>query len=170
MIKYKITLFFLIIIAVKLIFIHINDIGDKKIKNMKGLILFTDFLRIYSCEMKMSLEEILLKFNYKSIEIEKICNRFLLEVRNKNQFIKEKDFINYISSVIMTPEEFNLIFAEIIGYYGNNYSDILNTKLLYTKSEMEKIVCQFENDYKEKKLLYNKISLLFGCLIAIILI
>lgn len=170
MIKYKVALFFLTIIAVKFIFMYINDIGDKRIKNMKQLILFTDFLRIYSCEMKMSIEEIISKYNYKNIETEKVCTKFLEEIQNKNNDKIQNNYLNFVSSVMMTPEDFNMLFTEIIDYYGNTYSDILNTKLLYTKNQMEKKIIYFENDYKEKKLLYNKISLLCGCLIAIILI
>lgn len=171
MIGIKITLFILIIITIKFIFVAINDMGDKKVNRMKELINFTDYLRIYSCDMKMSLEEILLKFNFKSNEIKIICNRLLDEVKNNVlRNCNDNNFSSFIEENAMTPNNFNIIFAEIINYYGNTYSDILEHKLIMTIKEMEKSMGEYEDYHKEKKNLYNKVSILFGCLTAVILI
>jgi hypothetical protein len=70
----------------------------------------------------------------------------------------------------MTPRDFNYIFTEIIDYYGNSYSDVLNKKMDMTIREMQKKLNEFELSHKEKKNLYNRISLLVGCLTAVILI
>jgi len=171
MIGVKVSLFFLTIIAVRFIFIYINDIGDKKIIKMKELIDFTDYLRIYSCDMKMPLEEILLKFNFKSNEIKNICDRLLDEVKNNiKKTSNEKSLSCFIKESAMTPDDFNTIFAEIIYYYGNTYSDILEKKLIMTIKEMEHSMGEYEDYHKEKKNLYNKVSILFGCLAAVILV
>lgn len=171
MLQVKITLFFLIIITIRFIFIYINDIGDKKVIMMKEIIDFTDFLRIYSCDMKMNFEEILLKFHFKSDELRIICCKLFEEIKNSTNISSaEKDFTSFIEENVMTPNEFNIIFADIINYYGNTYSDILEKKLMMTTNELGKIMREYENNHKEKKNLFNKISILFGCLTAVILI
>lgn len=171
MMEFKITLFILIISSVRFIFINIILIGDKKISKMKEFIDFTDYLRIYSCDMKMPVEEILIKYNFKSDEFSKICYRFLDEIRNNSLAEQSnKSFLSYIENTAMTPEDFNLIFADIINYYGSTYSDVLDKKLNFTKEEMLVKMKKYEDVHKEKKELYNKVSLLFGCLAAVILI
>lgn len=167
----KFTLFILIVITVRFIFTNIIVIGDKKINKMKEFIDFTDYLRIYSCDMKMPIEEILLKYNFKDDEFKNICYRFLEEIRN-NSFAAQinKSFLSFIEQTAMTPEDFNLIFADIINYYGSTYSDVLDIKLNFTKEEMLAKMRKYEDVHKEKKELYNKVSLLFGCLAAVILI
>jgi len=69
-----------------------------------------------------------------------------------------------------TPEEFNKSFADILDYYGSTYSDALDNKLCYTLKEMESIMKKFENSHNEKKNLNNRISILVGCLTAVIFI
>lgn len=169
MVQIKIIMFFLTIITIKIIFINIIAIGDRKVLRMKELIDFTDYLRIYSCDMKMTLDEILLRFNFKSPEIKYICDLLPKEVKNKTNY-SIKDYSSLIEKKMMTPKDFNNIFAEIISYYGATYSDILEKKLIVTKTEMEKFLSEYEEAHKEKKNLYNKVSILFGCLTAVILI
>lgn len=171
MIEFKITLFISTIITVHYIFKYINDIGDKKVVKMKEFIDFIDYLRIYSCDMKMPLEEILLKYNFKSVEIKNICHGFSVEIRNNAINRGNKDsFLSFIEQTVMTPIDFNCAFVDIINYYGSTYSEILNKKLIFTNEELIRIMEEYQNIHKEKKILYNKISLLFGCLVAVILI
>jgi hypothetical protein len=156
---------------VKLIFKYIVDIGEKKILMMKEFIEFVDYLRIYSCDMKMFLEEILLKYNYKSEIFKKICYRFLEEITNDGVIKNNnKDFLNFIEETAMTPVDFNTIFVNIIDYYGSTYSDVLYKKLNFTLDDMTKEMRKYEDLHNGKKDLYNKISILFGCLTAVILI
>lgn len=167
MIWVKSSLFILIIVTVKFIFKFINDYGDKCINTMKEIINFTDYLRIYSCDMKMSLEEIYLKFNFKSEEVKKLC----IELQNEINNNKNKHELEKLMKVLLnTPEEFNKYFSDILDYYGSTYSDVLNKKLLFTIKEMENSINMFERSHNEKKNLNNRISVLVGCLTAIILI
>jgi len=171
MIKLKFALFFLIIITVRCIFTNINYIGDKRIIKMREFIDFTDYLRIYSCDMKMPLEEILLKYNFRSDEFKIIGYRFLEEIKNNTLNPNDrKKFLIFIEETVMTPIDFNSVFAEIIDYYGSTYSDVLDKKMIFTKEEMIMKTRKCEDVHKEKKDLYNKVSLLFGCLAAVILI
>lgn len=169
MIGIKIALFFITIASVKFIFLFINDIGDKRIVNMKNIIDFADYLRIYSCDMKMPLNEILCKYDYKNELSKDICQSFYDEILMQDQKSKIK-FINYLERTAMTPNDFNNYFAEIVDYYGNVYSDILDIKLQLSTKQMIQIMNEYERDHKEKKNLYNKISILAGCLVAVILI
>ncbi|WP_326908999.1 hypothetical protein [Sedimentibacter sp. MB31-C6] len=169
MIMIKISLFLLTVFTVRYIFILINNIGDKKIIKMKELIEFTEYLRIYSCDLKMSFEEILDKFNFKSKVVKIICYR-LLEEMKKQENKSKKNFLTFVENSTTTPMEFNYYFAEIIDYYGNTFSDILDKKLSIASREMEIIMKEYESIHKEKKNLYNKISILVGCLTAIILV
>jgi len=171
MIKLKIIIFSLTIISVMLIFKYVIDIGDKKIIKMKEFVDFADYLRIYSCDMKMSLEEILLKYNYKSESFKNICYKFSDEINNDNNLkINKKKFLNYIETAALTPNDFNSSFADIIDYYGSTYSDVLNKKLIFTTQEMTRKMIEYEVIHKERRNLFSKISILFGCLMAIILI
>lgn len=169
MIWVKMTLFFLIIITVKYIFKFINDYGDKNVARMKELIDFTEYLRIYSCDMKMSFEEIYLKYDFKSNGIKGIC-KILFDELNIEEKKNKKSFMNSIKEIIMTPDEFNKYFADIIDYYGSTYSDVLDKKLSFTVKEMENSMKYYEKTNSEKKNLNNRISLLVGCLAAVILI
>lgn len=171
MIKFKIIIFFLIVISVKFIFKYIVDVGDKKIHKMKELIEFADYLRIYSCDMKMSLDEIMIKYNFKSESLKNICQRFSDEIKNES-IVKtgKEDLLNFIEKIILTPIDFNSSFIEIIDYYGNTYSEVLNKKLSFTIDDMSKKMRKYEDSHKEKKELCNKVSVLLGCLTAIILI
>lgn len=167
MIWFKASLFVLTIVTVKYIFRFINDYGDKCVNYMKELLDFTDYLRIYSCDMKMSYEEICLKYSYKSEEIKKLCSKLQQEfIINKNKY----EFESYIKGLLNTPDEFNTYFSDIIDYYGSTYSDVLDKKLLFTIREMESSMKGFEKSHIEKKNLNNRISILVGCLTAIILI
>ena len=167
MIWVKVSLFILTIITVRFIFKFINDYGDRVMDNMKELLDFTDYLRIYSCQMHMSFEEIYLKYNFDNENIKIVCNKLLNEFENKK--IKSK-YLNYISELLHTPDDFNKKFIDIIDYYGNTYSDVLDTKLQYTIKEMEYSMKSFEKQHVDKKNLNNRISLLVGCLAAVILI
>jgi len=169
MIWAKATLFFLTIITVKYIFKFINDYGDKNIARMKELVDFTEYLRIYSCDMKMSFEEIYLRYDFKSSSTKEICNKLLNELRLEEKNGKNS-FICSIKETMKTPDEFNKYFADIIDYYGSTYSDVLDKKLSFAVKEMENSMKYFEMSNSEKKNLNNRISLLVGCLAAVILI
>ena len=163
----KITLFVLIIVSVKFIFKFMNDFGDRNIERMKELTDFTEYLRIYSCHMKMSIEEIYSKYDFKSNETKKVCENLLEQLGTKNN---RKNFLKIIKDTMMTPDDFNSYFADIIDFYGMTYSDVLDKKLGYTVKEMENSMKRYEIANSEKKNLNNRISLLVGCLTAVILI
>ena len=169
MIWVKMTLFFLIIITVKYIFKFINDYGDKNVARMKELIDFTEYLRIYSCDMKMSYEEIYLKYEFINNGTKQVC-KILFDELNIEEKKNKKNFMDSIKEIIMTPDEFNKYFADIIDYYGSTYSDVLDKKLSFTVKEMENSMKYYEKTNSEKKNLNNRISLLVGCLAAVILI
>lgn len=167
MIWIKISLFALNIVTVKYIFKFINDYGDECVNSMKELLDFTDFLRIYSCDMKLSLEEICLKYHYKSEDVKKVIQIFESELthsKNKHNFQKA------LMERLKTPETYNKYFSDILDYYGSTYSDVLDKKLLFTQREMERSLREFESSHTEKKNLNNRISVLVGCLAAVILI
>lgn len=163
----KSTIFVLIIVSVKFIFKYINDSGDKIIARMKELTEFAEYLRIYSCHMKMSIDEIYLQYDFKSIEIKKVCEKMIVHLEEKKD---RKEYMTMIGTILMTPDDFNRHFAEIVDFYGSSYSDILDKKLLYTVNEMENSMKKHEISNSEKKNLNNRISLLVGCLTAVILI
>ncbi len=167
MIWIKSSLFVLIIVTVKYIFKFVNDYGDKCINNMKELIDFTNYLKLYSCQMKMSYEEIFLKYSYKNESVKNTCSVVLEELEHgKNK----KELESLMKNSMRTPEEFNKSFADILDYYGSTYSDALDNKLCYTLKEMESVMKKFENSHNEKKNLNNRISILVGCLTAVIFI
>lgn len=160
-------MFVLTIVTVKYIFKFINDYGDECLNNMKELLNFTDYLRIYSCDMKLSLEEICLKYHYKSEDVKKVIHIFENEMNHeKNKF----KFQKALMEMLKTPENFNKYFSDILDYYGITYSDVLDKKLLFTQREMERSLREFEISHIEKKNLNNRISVLVGCLAAVILI
>ncbi len=163
----KMTVFVLTIVSVKFIFKYINDSGDKIIDSMKELTEFTEYLRVYSCHMKMSIHEIYLQYDFKSNEIKKVCEKMIHELEDKKS---RKDYLEAINNILMTPDDFNRYFVDIVDFYGSTYSDILDKKLLYTVNEMENSMKKYEMSNSEKKNLNNRISLLMGCLTAVILI
>jgi hypothetical protein len=163
----KSTIFVLIIVSVKFIFKYINDSGDKIISRMKELTEFVEYLRIYSCHMKMSIGEIYDQYDFKSSEIKKVCENMIESLEEKKN---RKEYLKMIGNILMTPDDFNRYFAEIVDFYGSTYSDILDKKLLYTVNEMENSMKKYEISNSEKKNLNNRISLLVGCLTAVILI
>lgn len=167
MIWVKSSLFVLTIVSVKFIFKFVNDCGDRCVSNMKELLDFTDYLRVYSCSMKMSYEEIYMKYNYKSDEIKRLVSRLKKELEESKN---KHEFECFMKELLNTPDEFNNYFADIIDYYGSTYSDVLDKKLLFTIREMENSMKQFERSHTEKKNLNNRISILVGCLAAVILI
>jgi hypothetical protein len=169
MLGIKVILFFLTVVTTKCIFIFINDIGDKKINFMKELIDFTEFLRIYSCDMKMSIDEIFLKYNFKNNKTKIIGERLLKEIKTADERNID-NFSSFIEETVMTGKDFNNIFAEILNFYGNTYSDVLDKKLSLLLTDMEKIMRNYQEEHKEKKNLNNRVSLLLGCLTAIILV
>lgn len=155
------------VISVKYIFHLINDDGDEKIDKMKELINFTQYLRVYSCDMKMSIEEIYQKYNFKNIDIKIIVKAMIDFLEQKSD---SKQYLVYINKFLSTNLEFNSYFAEIIDYYGYTYSDVLDKKLKLTSEEMERVMQEFYCRHTEKKILNNRVSFLAGCLVAIILI
>lgn len=167
MIWLKASLFILTIVTVKFIFKFINDYGDRCMDNMKELLDFTDYLRIYSCQMHMSFEEIFLKYNFKNKNAQVVCNELIGNFENKDN--KDK-YLNFISELLHTPNDFNKNFIDIVDFYGSTYSDVLDKKLQYTIKEMEYSMKCFERQHIDKKNLNNRISLLVGCLVAVILI
>lgn len=171
MIWAKTVLFFLTVITIRLIFVYINDIGDRRIALMKELIDFTDYLRIYSCDMKMSFEEALSRYSFRSEAVRDTCTGLLEEIRIKFKEDQSPGNLGlYMEENLMTPADFNDAFSEISSYYGSTYSDVLEKKLMVTMREMEKLTAFLDEKNRDKKNLYNKISVLVGCLTAIILI
>ena len=168
MILFKLSLFVMTIVTVKFIFKYINDYGDKCLNTMEELFDFTDYLRIYSCDMKMSLEEIYLKYSFKSDGVKRIVS-MLQEELKKNKHSRY-EFECIMKTELNTPDEFNKYFSDIIEYYGSTYSDVLDKKLLFTIREMKNSINKFERTHSEKKNLNNRISILVGCLTAVILV
>lgn len=167
MIWVKTALFMGTVASVKYIFSSVNDDGDNKIEKMKELVNFTQYLRVYSCDMKMSIEEIYEKYKFKSIDTEMIIKSLINFLEDKKS---SKEYMDYINKFMYTPKEFNSYFAEIIDYYGLAYSEVLDRKLKFTAEEMERVMKEFSVSHSEKKTLNNRVSFLAGCLAAIILI
>lgn len=167
MIWIKSSLFILTIVSVRFIFKFINDYGDKRMDNMKELLAFTDYLRVYSCQMHMSYEEIYLKFNFSNENTRLVCSKLMEEINGKKNKIR---YLDYIGELLHTPDDFNKKFIDILDYYGSTYSDVLDEKLKYTIREMEYSMKNYEMQHIDKKNLNNRISLLVGCLAAVILI
>ncbi|HRC79956.1 MAG TPA: hypothetical protein PLF27_01085 [Sedimentibacter sp.] len=167
MIWVKSALFTGTVITVRYIFSLINSDGDQKIDKMKEMIDFTEYLRVYSCDMKMSFEEIYQKYSFKSSETKKL-------VKLMHEFLKEKrssqELLVNINKFMLTPDPFNMYFAEIIDYYGSAYSDLLNKKLNLALEEMKKSLDEYAARHNEIKALNNRISFLAGCLAAIIIV
>ena len=158
----------MIIMNIKLIFKIINDSGDEKIDLMKELIDFVEYLRIYSCDMKMSYEEVYDKFMFKHKKSKIICAALMNDLFMNNT--TNKEFTKFSKEKLFIPEDFIKVFLDISSYYGSTYSDVLDRKLSLSINELERIMKIKENNHIEAKSLYNRISLLVGCLIAVILI
>lgn len=167
MIWVKVSLFVLTVMSVKLIFKYINDYGDMCVKNMRELLEFTDYLRVYSCRMHMSLQEISASYGSKNENINKICLELMREL---NSYKNKSNFADYVGKLLHTPADFNVKFSYILDYYGKTYTEVLDNKLDFTISEMEKTMKLHEDRLTDKKNLNNRISLLVGCLAAVILI
>ena len=167
----KYIIFILIVIIIRMIFNYISEAEFIKIRYMKDLINFIEFLRIFSCDMKMQINEIVAKYKFKDVKVKKVCkelNNYINSSNNKE--FKEDKFSEYIKETLLTPDEFNKIFVQIIDYYGYSTSEVLETKLLYTQKEMLKLTDDLQMQAKERKSFFNKISILIGILIAILLI
>lgn len=163
----KSSLFILTIVTVRFIFKFINDYGDRRMDNMKELLDFTDYLRIYSCQMHMSYEEIYLKYNFRNENIRMVCNKLMNEMESKKN---KGNYLAFIEELLHTPDDFNKKFIDILDYYGSTYSDVLDVKLKFTIREMEYSMKDYERQHIDKKNLNNRISILVGCLAAVILI
>jgi hypothetical protein len=167
MIWIKTALFAGTVVTIRYIFSSVNHDGDQKINKMKEIIYFTEYLRVYSCDMKMSFEEIYDRYSFKSIDTKMIINSMLDFLKDKKN---SKELLVYIKNIMYTPEAFNSYFTEIIDYYGYTYSDVLDKKLNYTIEEMEKYLEEYTIKHNEKKTLNNRVSFLAGCLAAIIMV
>ena len=166
MIWIKAALFAGTVLTVKYIFSLINTEGDEKINKMKEILNFTEYLRVYSCGMQMSIEEIYEKYNFKSLDTKLVIKSMIDFLEDKKS---SKEFMVYINKIMSTPETFNACFSDIIDYYGYTYSDLLDRKLKLTIGEMEGTLKEYSTRHNEKKTLNNRISFLAGCLAAIIM-
>ena len=166
MIWIKAGLFAGTVVTIRYIFSLINNEGDEKIKKMKEILNFTEYLRVYSCCMKMSIEEIYEKYNFKCLDTKLVIKSMIDFLEDKKS---SKELMVYINKIMSTPFDFNSHFTEIIDYYGYTYSDVLDRKLKFTIEEMERAMKEFSIKHNEKKTLNNRISFLAGCLAAIIM-
>ena len=167
----KIGIFSFIIISVKLMFVLFFQEEDRKVYMMKEVSDFIEFLRIYSCSMKMSFEEILSLYNFKYENVKVVFYRLFKDLQNESIDASVTNLLeDYICEQISSPVEFNKKISRILDFYGNSMSDVLDQKLSFIKNDINKFIDNFENEYKERKNLLNKLSLLIGSLIAIVLI
>ena len=171
MIIVKVVIFSFMVMSVKIMFVLFFQEEDEKLYRMKEAADFIEFLRIYSCTMKFPLKEIILKYNFKYQSAKNIFSKLLssLEQEEENKCSLE-EYENYINNEMQSPKEFNMKLCNIIEFYGTSFSDVLNKKLIFTKNDLDKYINEYEYTYKEKKGLLNKLALLIGCLIAIVLI
>ena len=171
MLVIKLGIFSFIIISVKLMFMLFFQEEDKKVNMMKDASEFIEYLRIYSCSMKMSLEEILSTYNFKYEKVRLVFFRLLKDLKNEDIDIGILTcFESFIYEQIKSPMEFNNKISRILSFYGNSMSEVLDQKLSFLKNDISKFIDKYEEDYKERKNLLNKLSLLIGSLIAIVLI
>lgn len=169
MILIKIGIFAFIIISVKVMFIFFYQEEDVMLYKMKEIIDFEDYLRIYSCSLKMNVNEIIEKYNFKYNDIKLAYEKMLTGFYNIEN-CSTMQLMSYMKQKINIPDEFSSLLCNIKEYYGTTMSDALDAKLLQTKKEMDRFYDKYECEYKERKGLLNKLSLLLGCLIAIVLI
>lgn len=167
----KLGIFSFIIISVKLMFVLFFQEEDKKVSMMKECSDFIEYLRIYSCSMKMSLEEILSIYNFKYDSVKSVFYKLHNDLKNENMDVSvSSTFEEYIYGQLKSPNEFNNKISKILSFYGNSMSDVLDQKLSFLKNDVNKFIDKYEDEYKERKTLLNKLSLLIGSLIAIVLI
>ena len=167
----KIGIFSFIIISVKIMFLLFFQEEDKKVCMMRELSDFIEFLRIYSCSMRMSLDEVLSIYSFKYENVKNVFYKLLLELKNENVDSNvHHSFEDFLQNQIKTPVEFNSKVSKILNFYGNSMTDVLDNKLSFLKNDINKYIDKYEDEYKERKNLLNKLSLLIGSLIAIVLI
>ncbi len=164
----KIGIFCFIIISVKVMFVLFFQEEDKKLSMMKETSDFIEFLRIYSCTMKMSSEEILSSYGFKHESVKSVFNKLFLDLKEENKD-SDNSFDDFLYEQIKSPSEFNSKLSRILEFYGSSMSDILDGKLSFLKNDIDKYIDKYENEYRERKNLLNKLSLLIGSLIAIVL-
>jgi hypothetical protein len=141
---------------------------DKKLDMMKESSDFIEFLRIYSCIMKMSFEEILSNYTFKYENVKSVFTKLFMNL--KNGLVKDESFDTFVSKQIGSSSEFNSKVNKLMEFYGSSMSDVLDTKLSFLKNDLDKYINEYEHEYKERKKLLNKLSFLIGSLIAIVLI
>ncbi len=167
----KIGIFSFIIISVKTMFVLFFQEEDAKVKMMKEISDFIEFLRIYSCSMRMSFEEILSNYSFKYENVKYVFYELLHVLKNENlDEDLNNSFEDYLAVQIKSPIEFNSKISKLLNFYGNSMSDVLDNKLSFLRNDINKYIDNYEDEYKERKNLLNKLSLLIGSLIAIVLI
>lgn len=171
----KIIIFCFIIITVKVMFSLLFQVEDKKLNMMKESSDFIEFLRIYSCIMKMPFEEILSNYSFKHENVKSVFDKLFLNIKTGKASLDEKEVVNdknfdaFVKEQIGSESEFNLKLNKIAEFYGSSMSDILDNKLSFLKSDIDKYICEYEIEYKDRKKLFNKLSFFIGSLIAIVL-
>lgn len=163
----KIIIFCFIIITIKMMFVLFFQSEDKKLSMMKESSDFIEFLRIYSCLMKMSFEEILSSYTFKYENVKSVFNKLFLDL--KNGLVKDDRFDTFVNEQIGSAPEFNSKISKLMEFYGSSMSDVLDNKLSFLKNDLDKYIDEYEHEYKERKKLLNKLSFLIGSLIAIVL-
>lgn len=164
----KIIIFCFIIITTKVMCMLFLQTEDKKLSMMKETSDFIEFLRIYSCIMKMSFEEILSSYTFKYDNVKSVFTRLFMNL--KNGLAKDEGFDTFVSKQIGSTSDFNSKVNKLMEFYGSSMSDVLDTKLSFLKNDLDKYINEYEHEYKERKKLLNKLSFLIGSLIAIVLI
>lgn len=163
----KITIFCFIIITTKVMFVLFFQTEDKKLCMMKESSDFIEFLRIYSCLMKMSFEEILSNYTFKYENVKSIYNKLFIDLRSG--IVKDENFDLFVNEQIGSTSEFSSKISKLKEFYGSSMSDVLESKLSLLKNDLDKYINEYEHEYKERKKLLNKLSFLIGSLIAIVL-
>lgn len=170
MLVVKIGLFIGIVFSVKLAFVYSFEVYEKRIVYMKQIMSFISDLKVYSCTMEMSLDEILDNYNFRYKKINDLCRKFSEELqKEENSNAKYKNIKEYMRFNINTPEKFNDIYCSIINYYGSSYAEVLEKKLSYTEKLMNSFITDYEKNFVDKKTVLNRLSILIGCFAAIIL-
>lgn len=164
----KLIIFCLIIITTKVMCMLFLQTEDKKLNMMKESSDFIEFLRIYSCIMKMSFEEILSSYNFKYENVKAVFTKLFTNL--KSGLANDESFDAFVSNQIGSTTEFNSKLNKLMEFYGSSMSDVLDTKLSFLKNDLDKYINDYESEYKERKQLLNKLSFLIGSLIAIVLI
>lgn len=163
----KIIIFCFIIITTKMMFTLFFQSEDKKLSMMRESSDFIEFLRIYSCLMKMSFEEILSSYTFKYENVKCVFDKLFMDLKNGSA--KNESFDAFVNEKIGSAPEFNSKISKIMEFYGSSMSDVLDNKLSFLKSDVDKYINEYEHEYKERKKLLNKLSFLIGSLIGIVL-